>query len=149
IASAVDRLRSKGVQQITAIPLYPQRATSSTGSSLDELYRVLRKSWNVAPVKIGGEFFAEPDFLNAFAEVASPVLRSSQAEFVLFSFHGLPERQIKKSDPGGSHCLIRPDCCDAMAPANAGCYRAQSFHTARALAERLGLTREQFSVSFQ
>src|SRR5215472_2405843 len=53
IASAVDRLRSKGVQQITAIPLYPQRATSSTGSSLDELYRVLRKSWNVAPVKIG------------------------------------------------------------------------------------------------
>jgi ferrochelatase len=149
IRSAVGRLREKGIQELVALPLYPQRASSSTGSSIDELYRVLARTWDVLPVKVSGEFFADPGFLQAFAEVASPVLASCVPDHVLFSFHGLPERHIRKSDSSGRHCLATLDCCEEWSAVNARCYRAQSFQTARALADRLGLPRERYGVSFQ
>ncbi len=149
IRGAVDRLRGKGIEELIALPLYPQRAASSIGSSLDELYRVLRESWEVLPVKVREAFFAEPDFLDAFAQVARPVIEASRAEHVLFSFHGLPERQVRKSDPTGRHCLASAECCDHWVEANVGCYRAQAFQTARALAERLRLRPDDYCVSFQ
>jgi ferrochelatase len=149
IRSAVDRLRRKGVQELVALPLYPQRAASSTGSSLGELYRVVGERWDVMPLKISGSFFADPDFLDAWTQVAAPVLESARADHVLFSFHGLPERQVRKSDPTGSHCLTSADCCERLVEANLGCYRAQAFHTARALAQRLGLSVGAYGVSFQ
>jgi ferrochelatase len=149
IQSAVDKLRGKGIQELTALPLYPQRAASSTGSSIAELYRVLGSSWDAMPVKIGGDFFSDPGFLDAFAQIASPLLHSSRADYVLFSFHGLPERQVRKSDPSGGYCLSSADCCERLVEQNIGCYRAQSFQTARALAQRLGLSAEKFGISFQ
>jgi ferrochelatase len=68
---------------------------------------------------------------------------------VLFSYHGLPERQIRKSDASGSHCLCSDDCCAAIGAANRHCYRAQCFATTRALAAALELDTERHSVSFQ
>ncbi len=149
IRSGVDRLRRKGVQELVALPLYPQRAASSTGSSLGELYRVLGETFDVMPLKVGGAFFSEPDFLDAWTQVAAPVLEVARADRVLFSFHGLPERQVRKSDPSRSHCLASDDCCERLVQANLGCYRAQAFHTARALAQRLGLAAGTYEVSFQ
>ncbi len=149
IQSAIERLRQRGVQELTALPLYPQRAASSTGSSLHKLYQLLGGSWDVMPVKVGQAFFADPIFLDAFAQVAQPAIEASRAEHVLFSFHGLPERQVKKSDPTGRHCLASPECCERLVEANAGCYRAQSFQTARELAKRIGLPAEKYTVSFQ
>src|SRR5262249_10710407 len=70
-------------------------------------------------------------------------------DFVLFSFHGLPERQIRKSDLSGRHCLATATCCDQEVLANRWCYRAQCFATARGLAARLGLEPERWTVSFQ
>jgi ferrochelatase len=149
IRSGVDRLRRAGVRELVALPLYPQRAASSTGSSLAELYRVLEEPWDVMPLKIGGAFFSEPDFLDAWTQVAAPVLESARAEHVLFSFHGLPERQVRKSDPTGSHCLTSADCCERLVEANLDCYRAQAFQTARGLAQRIGLSPGTYGVSFQ
>ncbi len=149
IPNAIEKLRRKGIQELTALPLYPQRAASSTGSSLAELYRAIGSSWDVTPVKIGSDFFSEPGFLDAFAQVASPAVEASRADYVLFSFHGLPERQVRKSDPSGAHCLASAECCEHLVEQNIGCYRAQSFHTARALAQRLGLSPEKFGISFQ
>ncbi len=149
IQGAVDRLRRKGVQELIALPLYPQQAASSTGSSVHAIYRVLGDAWDVIPVKIGGAFHADPDFLDAFAQVAAPVIEAARAEHVLFSFHGLPERQVRKSDPSGSHCLQSADCCDRLVAANVNCYRAQAFETARALAQRLGLAESAYEISFQ
>jgi ferrochelatase len=68
---------------------------------------------------------------------------------VLFSYHGLPERQIEKADPTGRHCLASASCCDALGPENARCYRAQSFATSRALAAALRLPADTWSTSFQ
>jgi ferrochelatase len=149
LLSALDRLRQKGVRELIALPLYPQRAASSTGSSVARLYELLKQSWDPLPVKIAPPFFADPNFLDCFAQVARPVIDSSQADHVLFSFHGLPERQVKKSDPSGKHCLGMADCCEQLGPLNLECYRAQCFFTAQSLAERLELTPDRYSVSFQ
>jgi ferrochelatase len=65
------------------------------------------------------------------------------------SYHGLPERQVKKSDKTGAHCLAGASCCDAIVDANQHCYRAQCYATSRLLAAKLGLSAEQYSVSFQ
>ena len=147
--AAVKRLLARGVEGVTVVPLYPQYAASSTGSSLERVYEILGQSWNVRAMRVVEPFYNEPSFLDAFAEVARPVIAAARADHVLFSFHGLPERQIRKSDPSGAHCLASPTCCDVPVAASRYCYRAQSFSTARALASRLALPQAGWTVSFQ
>jgi ferrochelatase len=149
IESALTSLREAGAEPITVFPLYPQYAASSTGSSLEEVYRVARSLWNVPAIRTVPEFYDDDGFLDAFAFVGRPVLDNFSQDHVLFSFHGLPERQIRKSDERGGHCLASASCCDAIGHANRHCYRAQSYATARALASRLGLAEGAWSVSFQ
>ncbi len=149
---ALTRLRTAGVEELTVFPLYPQYAASSTGSTLEQVFALAGSAWNVTPLRVVPPFYDHPGFLDAFADVARPVIAAARADHVLFSFHGLPERHMRKSDesaPGAAHCLASASCCDAIVDANRHCYRAQSYFTARALAERLGLTKPGYSVSFQ
>jgi ferrochelatase len=129
-------------------PLYPQYASSSTGSSLERVYQLLAEQWNVVPVRAVPAFYDDAGFLDAFAAVGRPVIDSLEADHVLFSFHGLPERQILKADEAPGHCQFNA-CCDRIVEANRFCYRAQSFATARGIAERLGLSADRYTVSFQ
>jgi len=149
IPSALDRLNARGVEKLTVLPLYPQYASSSGGSTLEAVYREVGKRWNVPAIETVPPFYDQPAFLDAFEQVAAPVLCEARPDHVLFSFHGLPERQIRKSDESGGHCLVAESCCDAIVSANRNCYRAQSYFTARALAQRLRLPEAAFSVSFQ
>jgi protoporphyrin/coproporphyrin ferrochelatase len=147
--SGLEALRKRGATELTVLPLYPQYAASSTASSVDELMRLLREGWDIEPVRVLPPFYDDAGYLDAFAQVARPVLESSRPDLVLFSFHGLPERQIRKSDPSGAHCLSSESCCDAIGSRNHRCYRAQSYATARALAARLGLPADRWTVAFQ
>jgi len=149
ITDAVASLRARGVSEFTVLPLYPQEAASSTASSLARTYEVLAESWDVPFVRAVPAFFDHPGFLDAFTAVARPVIDEARADYVLFSFHGLPERHMRKSDPTGAHCLSTTSCCDTLTDANKHCYRAQSHATARGLAARLGLPADGWSVSFQ
>jgi ferrochelatase len=149
IAEGLRLLRSRGVDRLVLFPLYPQLASSSTGTSLEEAFRILAREWNVPPVATVAPFYDDPGFLDAFVAVAAPALLDLRPEHVLFSFHGLPERHVLKADPSGAHCLAASSCCDAIGPANRTCYRAQSFETARRIAERLTLEPDRFSVAFQ
>jgi ferrochelatase len=148
-SSALEKLRARGVRELALVPLYPQYASSSTGSSLEEAYRLVGAAWNVEALRVLPPFYDHPAFLDALADVGRPVLAAARAEHVLFSFHGLPERQVRKSDPTGAHCLARADCCDTRVPANRWCYRMQCFYTARELAQRLGLDVGTWTVTFQ
>jgi len=149
LASAIEKLRARGARELTVVPLYPQYASSSTGSSLQEVYRLVGEAWNVPAVRVLPPFYDRPAFLDAFTDVGRPVLAEVRPDHVLFSFHGLPERQVRKSDPTGAHCLASADCCDVQVPANRWCYRAQCFFTARELARRLGLEAGNWTVTFQ
>jgi ferrochelatase len=149
LRTAIEKLRAQGVREVSVVPLYPQYASSSTGSSLEEMYKLVGEAWNVEALRVLPPFWDRPAFLDAFADVGRPVLAEARPDHVLFSFHGLPERQVKKSDPTGAHCLASAECCDVQVPANRWCYRMQCFFTARALAQRLGLEEGKWTVTFQ
>ena len=149
IAAALDRLRAAGADRVVVFPLYPQYSASSTGSSVEEVFRVAGERWVTPTLSFIEPFYDEPAFIDAFAAQGSGVLAAEQPDHVLFSFHGLPERHMRKADDTGAHCLASESCCDRMVLANRHCYRAQCFATARALVRRLGLGEGTFSVTFQ
>ena len=149
IGSALDRLRAAAVDRIVVFPLYPQYSSAATGSSVERVFEIAAARWNTPYLQVVPPFYEHPAFLDACARVAAPVLSAGPADAVLFSFHGLPERQVKKSDESGSHCLASADCCDRIVEANRNCYRAQCFATARGLAERLGVPPDKRIVCFQ
>ncbi len=148
IGAALDRLRERGVDRVVFFPLYPQYASSSTGSSIEALYQLVAARWVTPPVETVAPFYDDPGFVRAFAAVGRPVLDAERPDHVLFSYHGLPERQVRKSDDTGRHCLASAGCCDAIVAANRDCYRAQCYATTRALVAALGLTTPH-TVSFQ
>lgn len=149
IRSALEELQRRGVRELTVLPLYPQNAASTSGSSVAKVYEELARRFEVMPVEIVPAFFDDEGFLSAWEEVAKPALELARADHFLFSFHGVPERHVQKSDPTGSTCLAAGNCSERLTDANRTCYRAQCFATARLIAGRLKLPREQWTVSFQ
>lgn len=137
------------VDRLVVLPLYPQQASSSTGSSLHAVLQTLSELPTAPPLCIVEPFFDDPGFIDAFAARGEPIIAAEKPDHVLFSFHGIPERQIKSADPSGSFCLSRPDCCAELSKKNRTCYRAESYATARLLAARLQLREDGYSVSFQ
>ncbi|HKQ62209.1 MAG TPA: ferrochelatase [Candidatus Polarisedimenticolaceae bacterium] len=149
IGEALQRLRRRGVRRIVAFPLYPQYSSAATGSSLEHLFGQASACVRVPYVQVVPPFYDHPAYIDAFAQVARPVIERVQPELVYFSFHGLPERQVARCDPTGGHCFQRPDCCEKVVAANRDCYRAQCHVTARLLAERLGVPEPQRRICFQ
>jgi ferrochelatase len=149
IPSALAKLLAVNPLKIVVAPLFPQYSSAATGSALDRVYEILGQAWNVPAIETIPPFYDDPSFISSFTQVARPRLDAFHPDFVLFSYHGLPERHVRKSDPTKSHCLARPGCCDAICPANQYCYRAHCFATTRALAANLALPAERHSVAFQ
>ncbi len=149
IGKGLAALRDAGCDRLVVFPLYPHYASSSTGSTLQAVYEAVATEWNTPFLSVVPPFYDHPRFVESFAAVARPVLDELGADHVLFSYHGLPERQIRKSDATGAHCFASASCCDAIVGANRNCYRAQCYATTRALASALALAPERHSTSFQ
>ncbi len=149
IASALDRFVQNGVDRIVVFPLFPQYASASNGSAIEKVFVEAGARWNVPSLQIVDPFYEEPLFIEAFAQVAQPVLDDLRPDTIVLSYHGLPERHVVKSDLSGTHCLRSGSCCDAIVPANRHCYRAQCFATSRALIARLGLDASTTHTTFQ
>lgn len=149
LEEALARLRARGVDRLIVLPLFPQYASSTTGTALAEAYRILGAWWTMPSLQVVEPFYDHPAFIRAFAEVAAPTLAEFRPDHVLFSYHGLPESHVKKGDDTGSHCLASSGCCDRLTDANQSCYRAQCFATTRALAAALELPEGAHSTSFQ
>ncbi len=149
IGAAIEELTSHGVDRIVVFPLFPQAASSSTGSGLEEVFRRAVERWNVPSLAVIPPFYDEPGLAESFAAVGRPVLADLDPSHVVFSFHGLPERHVLKSDDTGSHCLRSDACCREIVEANRNCYRAQCFDTARRIARAAGIEPARWTVSFQ
>ena len=144
IESALNQLKKKNVSEIIAIPLYPQYATSSTKSSIEETKRILRKG-NFPTVKFIEKFYDEEGYIDAMTDVAKKYDLNKYEHFI-FSYHGLPERQITKES---SYCDVNDKCCASICEKNNLCYRAGCFETTRRLAEKLNIPKEKYTISFQ
>jgi ferrochelatase len=147
IQAGLDALYAAKVDKIVVLPLFPQHAMSSTETAVARVEELHAKKQGAPPLVQVPAFHDDPGFLDAFAAVGAPVLAEQQPDHVLFSFHGLPVRQIVKTDVTKGHCFSSPSCCDTLTSPN--CYRAQSYATARALAERLSLPADKYTVCFQ
>lgn len=149
IAEGLTKLRAQAVDRIVVLPLYPQYASATGGSTLEKVFAEVGKLWNVPDVVTVPPFFDHPGFVRAFGAVGRPALHEFHPDLVLMSFHGLPESQVRRGDESGTHCLRGDGCCDMLSTVNRHCYRAQCFATARLLAEELQLSPDGYQVTFQ
>jgi ferrochelatase len=99
-------------------------------------------------ISVQPPFYGDPDYVEALVASAADFL-SRDYDHLLFSYHGIPERHLHKSDTTGSHCLRVENCCEVASPAHATCYRAQCFATTREFVKRAGVPEGKYSVSFQ
>jgi ferrochelatase len=149
IPDAMERFKRRAIDRIVVFPLYPQYSAAATGSSIEKVFAEASKRWNTPFLQVVPPFYEHKAFIDACVRVARPVLVEGPWDKVLFSFHGLPERQCIKSDDTGAHCLASPGCCDRIVAANRNCYRAQCFATAKALGDRLGVDPAKRIICFQ
>lgn len=149
IPDALDRMQAAGCDQIVVLPLYPQSASSSSGSTVERVYDEAKSRWNVPLFQVVPAFYDEPEYIATFVELGRPLLESKKPDHVVFSFHGLPERHMLKGDASGSHCLKSEGCCDSITDVNRGCYRAQCYATAKKISSELGLEDGSWTVCFQ
>jgi protoporphyrin/coproporphyrin ferrochelatase len=139
--------RQPDLSEILLVPLYPQYAMSTTESVVVETQETLRRLGLKLELRVLPPWYEHPAYIAALEAVVRPGLQAG-FDHVLFSYHGVPKRQIRRSDVTGSHCLTE-GCCNVPSPAHAFCYRHQVTRTTAALAAKLGLQPDQYSMSFQ
>lgn len=149
LKSAIEAFKKAGTEDVLVVPLYPQYSLAATESSIQKTRDLFHEHYPQCKFDFITEFFNRSEYLDATAEITQHHLKQHQWDKVLFSFHGLPERQVKKTDSTGEHCLKGPHCCDQIVTANRNCYRAQSYATVRELVQRLQLAPGQYDVGFQ
>ena len=147
---AYDRLlrRMPQLEEVLAIPLYPHYAMASYETAVEYAQEVHRRRKHRFSLNFVRPFYNESHYLHAMSEHMRPYLQGGY-DHILFSYHGVPARHIRKSDPTGSHCLMSAACCDTASPAHATCYRHQCFATTREIVRLLGIPEGRYSNSFQ
>lgn len=142
----LGKMEKKGYDELVIFPLFPQYASSSSGSAIEKALKIVQKWWSMPSIKVVADFFDDPGYIDAFIERGKQYDIDSY-DHVLFSYHGLPERQIDKVHPDlkCSDC----DCHEAFKPDQLRCYRNQCFQTTRLIAEGLSIPEEKYTVAFQ
>jgi ferrochelatase len=149
IKTALEGIRRHSPAKIHILPLYPQYASSSTGSTIEEVLRQI-KAWEVIPnLSVISKFYTHPAFIRAVVEQGNKHDLKAY-DHILFSYHGLPERQIKKASAhfGENFCHMGT-CCDSIHQKNQFCYRANCFETTRQLVKALNIPEGNYTTTFQ
>ena len=148
IAAGLEELKKSLVDEIIVLPLFPQYASATTGSVMDKVMEIVRTWQNIPAVKSVDKFFDHPLFIQSFKEIARKYIEKTNYDFFIFSYHGLPERQVKKASVD-NYCKLSDQCCSVYHKKNQYCYRAQCFATTRLLAQALGIPKDKYAVTFQ
>lgn len=148
IDSAIKSLVAQGVRETFLIPLFPHWAMSSFETAVVRVQDAIRQFAPGMRLEVVEPFYDQPDFIQALVASATDALEKDY-DHILFSFHGLPERHMRKADATGQHCLNTANCCDTPSEAHKTCYRAQCFKTMRAFVAKAGIPEGKYSISFQ
>lgn len=141
------RMRVKNYRKIIVIPLFPQYASATTGSVIEKVMKIVSRWWVIPEIKFIGQFFDNEGYLNTIAE-QSKKYKLSEYDHILFSFHGLPERQVDKVHFDGKPCSGHK-CDEVLTDENIYCYKATCYATARLLAKKLNIHIDKYTVCFQ
>jgi ferrochelatase len=145
--SVLGRMQKEHYDQLIIIPLFPQYASASSGSAIEKAMNIIRKWWVIPSVKIVNQFYYHEGYINSIVERAKQ-FNFDDYDHILFSYHGLPERQVDKVYEDTDLCADQP-CESEINEENKFCYKATSFATTRLIAAKLGLKEEQYTVCFQ
>lgn len=147
IGDAVQALAAR-CRQLVVFPMYPQATSSSTGSTVDEVFSHLSRRWEVPPVSVVPPYFADTGYIEAVAQTVESRIESFGPDHVVFSFHGIPERHLRKAREEQVG-LVCDGCCVEPCGRSDACYRSQCHRTAALVAERLALAPDSWEVTFQ
>jgi ferrochelatase len=146
IPQTLEEMRLKNYDRIVVLPLFPQYASASTGSALDEVMRVLRTWWVIPEIRLISQYYDHPSFVDALVERGRQY-NIGDYDHVLFSYHGLPVRQVDKVYARG--ICADHDCEHEVTDENKFCYKATCYATTRLIATRLGIPADRYTVCFQ
>ncbi len=149
-ASVLQKIHTDNpsLTDLFVFPLYPHYAMSSYETAAEQVKQLHAQSKYGSALRIVPAFYNHPAYVKALAESIRPYL-SDPFDHILFSYHGIPERHVKKTDCTGNHCLQSPQCCDTPSAAHDYCYRHQVITTTNLVAGQLGLDSSKYSFSFQ
>jgi protoporphyrin/coproporphyrin ferrochelatase len=146
IPSVLEQMRLKKYDKIVVLPMFPQYASASTGSALEEVMRVIKGWWVVPELKVISQYYDHPDFIDAFVQRGNQY-KLENYDHIVFSYHGLPERQVDKVHINDS--CAESGCDTSIHNQNEYCYRATCFATTRLLVAKLGIPANKYTVAFQ
>ena len=145
----LEELAKKGVNEVLLVPLYPQFAMATTETILVLAEEIRAKYFPEMEFTSLPSFYNHPDYVRVLANSIQEFLKDKDWEHLLFSYHGVPNRHIRKSDITKSHCKMNEKCCFEDSPAHKYCYRHQCEKTTQNVAKYLDLTEGTFSTTFQ
>jgi ferrochelatase len=148
IPDAIRRLRDQRIREVLLIPLFPHYAMSSYETAVVRVREVIARLAPDMSLTVAPPYYDHSDYIRAMTANAAAYL-TKPWDHLLFSFHGLPERHMRKADPTGTHCLSRQDCCGDGCPVLDTCYRAQCFKTVEAFVRAASIPKEKHSIAFQ
>lgn len=146
IPAVLEEMRKKNYKKIVVLPMFPQYASASTGSALEEVMRVIKTWWVLPEMKYISQYYDHPSFIEAFAERGRKY-NFDEYDHVLFSYHGLPVSQVDKVYDEG-FCADHA-CEKEITEENKFCYKATCYATTRLLVKRLNIPEEKYTVCFQ
>jgi protoporphyrin/coproporphyrin ferrochelatase len=148
IPSAIAALAAGGYDDVLLFPQYPHYAMASWETVVVRIREEAAKQAPGMKLSCVQPFYGDPDYIGMLHAVAAPFLAKPH-DHVLFSYHGIPERHLRKADSSHAHCTLVADCCNTCSPAHATCYRAQCMRTTAEFAKRAGLESGKYSISYQ
>lgn len=148
IADTITQMKADGITEVLLFPQYPHYAMSSWETVVVKIHEEVARIAPQMKVTCVQPFYEDADYIEALHTVSAPYLTDPDTH-ILFSYHGIPERHLRKGDASKAHCLSVPDCCNTCSAAHAMCYRAQIMKTTAAFVKRAGLADDRWSVAFQ
>lgn len=143
----LEKMRKANYDRIVILPLFPQYASASTGSAIEKAMNIIRKWWVIPEIKIISQFYDNSGYIDSIVEQTKQFDLSSY-DHILFSYHGLPERQVDKVYEDTDLCADQP-CETELNAYNKFCYKATCYATTRLIAEKMGLQEKDYTVCFQ
>lgn len=148
IKDALINLQNSKVEKVVLIPMFPQFAQATSGSCVKKAIELMHELKINTPYEIKKPFYNEEWFTECIANSIEESEAYRDSDLLLFSFHGLPERQIKKMDPSNQYCLNNIDCCESNSPFNEMCYKFHCHTTVKKVVNKLK-TKKPYQIGFQ
>lgn len=147
IETGIRKLTELGVTDIVLFPLYPQYAMSTTETVIEKAEEVRKEKFPEIKISYIEPFYNKEIYINCLADSLREKLPENY-DAVQFSYHGVPERHLYKTDPTKT-CKIGDCCSQDWNPSHKFCYRHQCFKTTELVIEKLGIPKEKTVVTFQ